>query len=529
MWDAICVGSGITALAFGAEMALRHQDQKVLVLEKHFVPGGYATTFQRRQTRFDCSLHKLSGMGRGGNLERIFGSLGLHDELEMYRPEVYFEAVHRGESLRLSNHYETFQAQLLSRFPSATEALQSFFREIEVHGKNGYYQFQIVSGSYTPEVEDLRYARKHLKALTVSEALDRRFADPLLKELLAAPGIYVGGFADDLGYLYYLHVLYATLFCGTGYPRGGSRALSEVLAARVRSAGGDVLMRTEVLRVLVDDAGHAYGVETERGTFFARQIYINVSPHVALDRLLPNSPALGDAKAKLEALIPSWSTTTVYIETDASPEELGFTASEAMIVADDFQQAEQLRRRCRAIPGPAAERLFWHLSTMEATNYHRLDASGGRVLCLNVLDTIDHWPMRRTPEYKEKKDRARDVLLARLYEAFPGLRGHVAYTEVSSPHTYERFTFNHRGAGYGALVGKDAKPYLFHYNFPIRGVHFLSAWVAGPSYEAAFGYAEMKAQTYCADWEPARAGEGRGAVLEGLKDDRPTENCCERA
>ena len=109
---------------------------------------------------------------------------------------------------------------------------------------------------------------------------------------------------------------------------------------------------------------------------------------------------------------------------------------------------------------------------------------------------MDHWPARRTPEYKAKKTRLQEALLGRLYQAVPGLRGHVVYAETASPHTYERYTFNHRGAGYGALVGKDARAHLFHYDFPLKGVHFLSAWVAGPTYEAAFGYAEMMAQTY---------------------------------
>jgi phytoene dehydrogenase-like protein len=437
-------------------------------------------------------------MGPGGNLERMFADLGLLDDLELYRPEIYFEGHHRGETLRLSNHYATFQRQLLARFPAEAEALAAFFREIEVHGKNVYLQFQIISGAYTPEVEDLRHARRHLKGLGVAEALAQRFADPLLRELLATTGIYGGGFAEDLGYLYYLHILYAALVIGTGYPRGGSQEISDVLVGRVRSAGGEVLLRTEVQGILVDDEDHAYGVATNRGTFLGRQIYLNAAPQVVLNRLLPPSPALDGVKTKLAALVPSWSTTTVYAETDVPPEELGFTASEAMIIADQFEEAEHLRSLWRTAPGPEAEaeRIFWELSTMEVTNYHKLDATGGKVLCLNALDTMDHWPDRRKPEYKKKKARARDAMMARLYAAFPRLRGHVVYTEVASPHTYERYTFNHRGAGYGAMVGKDAKAHLFHYNFPIRGVHFLSAWVAGPSYEAAFGYAEMKAQTY---------------------------------
>ena len=47
----------------------------------------------------------------------------------------------------------------------------------------------------------------------------------------------------------------------------GSQELSNILAGRIREAGGDVLLRTEVRRVLVDDEDRAYGVETDRGTF----------------------------------------------------------------------------------------------------------------------------------------------------------------------------------------------------------------------------------------------------------------------
>jgi hypothetical protein len=40
-------------------------------------------------------------------------------------------------------------------------------------------------------------------------------------------------------------------------------------------------------------------------------------------------------------------------------------------------------------------------------------------------------------------------------------------------------------------------------------VHFLSAWVAGPSYEAAFGYAEMKAKQWAASAAPAARAPSR--------------------
>jgi len=258
-WDAICVGAGITSLAFGAQLAQRHPGARILVIDKHGVPGGYATVFQRPKAgaAFDCSLHKLSGMGEGGNLRRIFADLGL----------------------------------------------------------------------------------------------------------------------------------------------------------------------------------------------------------------------------------------------DA---ELGLAGTETMIFASGADASRAARATCEQ--DDACERAYWRDSVMEVTNYYGLDPAGGRIVCPNVLDSMAHWPERRSPAYKLKKARALNVLLERLYAAKPGLRGHVVYTEVSTPRTYkhERFTNDTDGAGYGAMVGTDLSGHVFHHAFPIAGVHLLSAWVAGPSYEAAFGYAEMKAKQWAA-------------------------------
>jgi phytoene dehydrogenase-like protein len=127
----------------------------------------------------------------------------------------------------------------------------------------------------------------------------------------------------------------------------------------------------------------------------------------------------------------------------------------------------------------------------------------------NVLDVIDHWPRRKHPGYKAKKARAGNALLDRILAAFPALNGHVRYLELSTPRTYERFTNNTAGSGFGAMVGPDVSGFGFHQGFPVRGVRFLSSWVAGPGYEAAFGYAEMHA----AKWWRATAAR-RAAAAE---------------
>jgi phytoene dehydrogenase-like protein len=499
-WDAICVGAGITSLAFGAQLVKKHPGTRLLLVDKHAVPGGYATVFHRPKgpAVFDCSLHKLSGMGEGGNLQRIFGELGLERELGLKVPEDYFEAVLAGETLTLGNDPEHVRHALRRRFPDEAEAIDRFFAEVDTHGRNGYYQFQLLEGSYEADFAELRYAHRHLKKITVSAALAARFRDPYLRELIAATGIYVGGYPEDLGYLYFLHVVYATLHKGNAYVRGASQRLSDVLTARIVDAGGAIMLGTNVQRILHDGAGQVTGVETAKGCFFAPRVYVNAAPHYAVGKLFDGGEQMAAVAEKLKLLRPSRSTTTVYATTDVAPGALGLASTETMVLGAGQDEAVRLRNQAALTPQDEAanEHAFWRCSPMEVTNYHALEPDGGHAICLNILDSIAHWPERKAPGYKAKKQRAAELMMDRLYAAKPGLRGHVNYVEVSSPRTYQRFTNNTDGAGYGAMIGTDLAAHLFHHNFPLKGVHFLSAWVAGPSYEAAFGYAEMKVRQW---------------------------------
>ena len=211
---------------------------------------------------------------------------------------------------------------------------------------------------------------------------------------------------------------------------------------------------------------------------------------------------------RLEALQNSSSITTLYLLTDMAPAELGFACAESMLFGQGHEMALQLRRAARDRP-ELMEEAYWRAGTMEITNYHAVDPSGVHAVVANVLDLIDHWPQRRSlVAYKAKKARVGQILLDRILAAFPALRGHVSYMELSTPRTYERFTNNTAGAGFGAMVGPDVSGFGFHQGFPVHGIRFLSSWVAGPGYEAAFGYAEMHA----ARWVPAT--EERRVVVE---------------
>lgn len=504
-WDMICVGAGITSLAFAAQLVKRNPSLQILVVDKHLVPGGYASMFKRplQEATFDCSLHKLTGMTGAGNLKRMFDDLALTPDLEFVFPAYYFEASFEQEKIRLPNNPAQLKSELSARYPDDHAGIEQFFSEVELYGKNSYYQFQIMQGVYerpiTDLISELRFAHKNLRNITVDQRLRQLMQSPQLRELLSLPVGYVGCVPEEIAYLYYLHLIYATLYVGNAYVKGGSQRLSDLLVERIESNGSKVMLRTRAEKVLVNSQKNSYGVATNRGDFFSKEVFINAAPQYAIDNLFDPSEEINAVRDKLMLLKPSWSLLTLYVVVDEIPAELGLSSTETFLVGKLNEEASEERRQAEAAFDSAlCEEAYWKSSRIEITNYHALDPAGGSILIFNLLDKIDHWPERRTREYKEKKQRATQVVLERFFERFPQFRGHIQYSEISSPRTYLRYTNNTAGAGFGALIGIDLNPHLFHHRFPIGNVQFMSSWLAGSGFEAAFGFAEQKALT----WKP---------------------------
>ena len=82
-YDAVIIGAGNAGLTAGA--ALAQGGAKVVVLERHTIPGGCATSFCRGRFEFEVALHQLSGIGtpeKPGPLRMMLDQLGIMDRLE---------------------------------------------------------------------------------------------------------------------------------------------------------------------------------------------------------------------------------------------------------------------------------------------------------------------------------------------------------------------------------------------------------------------------------------------------------------
>ena len=61
-WDAIVIGSGAGGLTVA--VALANAGQKVLVLEQHYLPGGWTHSFSLGGYRFSPGVHYLGQLAQ---------------------------------------------------------------------------------------------------------------------------------------------------------------------------------------------------------------------------------------------------------------------------------------------------------------------------------------------------------------------------------------------------------------------------------------------------------------------------------
>jgi all-trans-retinol 13,14-reductase len=486
--DVIVVGAGIGGLTAGALLADR--GARVLVIEQHYLPGGFCTSWprivrrgdQRLRYVFDAGVHDVSGLGARGPVRHLLERLEIGDRLEWRR--MGHEYILPGFRLKVPRRAADLVATLADRFPAERTALGAFFAQMEAVYRELYADVDVTGGVPRPPrtVEEmLGYPVAHPHAFRWMQVpfgamLDTCFREPRLKEFLSVLTGYlsddprtltVGGMAPIFGYY----------FDGGYYPVGGSQALADALVGAIRDRGGEVRLRTPARRILVED-GRAVGVESGDGRLDrAGAIVANADAHRTFLELVGRERLPSDFLARIERTEPSTSAFSVFLGLDCVPDIEPIT-----IVAGDGQGL------AIAVPSLVDPSL--------APPGH----SSVTLITLVPPRTAGEWN-RNAPGYTELKRRTGNGLIARAELAIPGLREHVVYRQDGSPATFARYAWTTGGAIYGPAVGQWRPPA----KSPVEGLVLAGAGVfPGAGVEAVVISGTLAADALCPDRTQAR-------------------------
>ena len=219
--------------------ALAQKGLNVLLLERHNIPGGSATSFCRGRFEFEVALHQLSGLGTPempGPLRAMLGGLGVLESLEFVQmSDLYRVVTPDGFGITLRAERSQAMDTLQQAFPKEKDAVEKFFDLVYAFAN----QMLAVFVFRDPEASREKYPLLYEYALKPSkEVLDEYFEDPLLKAVVSAYWGYLGMPPNRLAFTYLAMLFFTYMEFKPFHLKGGSQALSNAIADRFLSRGG---------------------------------------------------------------------------------------------------------------------------------------------------------------------------------------------------------------------------------------------------------------------------------------------------
>lgn len=454
-YDAVVIGAGIGGLV--AANLLAKGGLSVLVVEQHYMVGGYCSIFRRDGFTFDASTHFYPMVGNPETEPgRLLGELGVAVRWLQMDPVDVFHFPDRSR-FEVPIDFATYLARLHSAFPHAVAALEEFFaaaREANTAGLLGYFRGQ-------------RSARlERWENWTVRDALDRFIPDRKLQLLLTADCPHWGSSPRRTSFVFD-SMLRLAYFLGNYYPQGSSQAFTDDLARCLEERGGEILTSTAAVRIATA-AGRADAVEIEttRGANSGRrsvrcsQVIANGDLRHTLVDLLRDAPEASAAIQSSSRMRPSFPCFLTHLGL------MGVPRDEIEAVQGYYWNEWNPDDVGR---GALACKVF--SPTLFDPD---LAPPGGQIVILQKV--IEPDPARPGDPAHRKAEVERFVL-EQFEKILPGASRAIVSRSSASDRTAERFTRNRAGA----MLGWEMAPDQLGANrpdvaSPIPNLHFVGHW-----------------------------------------------------
>jgi phytoene dehydrogenase-like protein len=470
-YDAIVVGAGLGGLAAATQLA--HDGLGVLLLERHNVPGGYATSFVRGRYEFEVALHELSGIGppeRRGNVYRSLEYLGMTDKVEFLHLPNLYRAVFPDLDITLPAGRGEFESGLIEAFPHQADGIRRFLKRVFDFGREHAIYLRRRRKVH-PATIPFRFPNfvRYLPT-TWGQVLNRDVKDPAARAVLSQYWGYVGLPPSQISFVYMANTLAAYVQRGAAFPRGRSQALSNAFFARFEELGGEARMNCGVRHITTAN-GRVTGVITDQEEeIHADWIVSNADPITTCRDMIGQARIPSSFFTQLQSSEVAASTINVYLGVACPPQDLDLTEHEIFVNADyDFDRHfEQMK----AIAPPEAI-----VTTCYNAVYPDISPPGTSIVVLTALAYGEPWSRVPPSEYVDTKNRIADAMIDMAEQVAPGLREHAEVVEVSTPLTNMRYASTLGGSIYGfSQPPRDHMLWRMGYKGPLAGLYFVGAW-----------------------------------------------------
>jgi all-trans-retinol 13,14-reductase len=479
-YDAVIIGSGLGGLSIAAAFA--RQGFKPLVLEQHYQPGGYAHTFKRRDFVFDVSLHSTTVGEREGIHNLIPGFPEIKEVEFVPHPNLY-RVIYPDFDIRVpQRNLRAYTDMITGYFPDQRVETIKLLEEMKGIGAD-VRKYSAAGGEIDMRSFPIDFPHLYKAySRTWGEVVDMYIIYPKLKAIISALWGYYGLPPSKLASIYYALPTISYLSEGGYYPRGTCKKITDAFVKFIEERGGQVMLRTEVDRVLVKDQT-AVGVQTKEGKRYTAQVVVsNANAHDTFHKMVPKGDYLKKYLTRMDYYSVSLSSFQIFL---GLKEDLvgrvGIPDTEIFYETGyDLEAAYESALAGDVKSGGYGLTLYDNL-------YDGYSPKGKNTLNIIALQGYKPWEKYeedyregKKNAYRAEKERMAEVLIKKVEETLlPGLSRAIEVKEIGTPLTNVRFTRNYRGAIYGwdQTLGNSGRTRLPH-KTPVKNLYLAGAWTS---------------------------------------------------
>jgi phytoene dehydrogenase-like protein len=499
-FDTIVIGSGAGGLS--TALCLARSGQKVLVLEQHYVPGGWCHTFTLNGQRFSPGVHYIGLLDEGQSTNELYKGLGIANDLTFFRMNKngYDHCIIANLKFDLPAGVNNLQNKLIETFPKEEKNIKEYLSLIQ----NVNYELQLM-----PKLKGLwqkitvPFRTKHFgkfALFSLNRVIGWHIKDPMLQAILNSQCGDHGLPPSQACFPVHCSVM-NHYFDGGFYPMGGGSSIVKAMTSKIKSYGGEIRVSQKVAKIIVEN-NQAKGVVLATGeTILANRIVSNADPSITYLKLIGKENISKKLEKKLSKTKYSVTSIIMFLTLEVDVTKYGIDSGNIWKFKDEnVDHHFETLTKGNIIEGDKFPALFISCTTLKDPvsfngKYHNFEVV--TYVDYNSFKEFNSSEGYHTEAYELFKKKIIEKFLNNMEDLIPDVRNYVVQVELGTPKTNQFYINSTNGNVYGTnKTLNQVGPFLYKNKTEVENLYLcgsstLSHGVTGATYSGLAAAAQI--------------------------------------